>query len=138
MANQPSSNKPHAGEKPPEKPKPLPEKEDQPETFYKYVSSNMRDTLAYVILIVGIVLLFFEPLYGGLLVGIVAGLYFSNEILWLIKSLNELIEEQGMVRSLVLGGLIISFFISAPAIFVGAAIAMAAKKIIFPETEKRM
>jgi len=103
--------------------------------LYGYAKSNTRDTIAYVVLIIGVILLFFDPsfFWGGLLVGLVVGFYFASEILGLIKHFNDVIAEQGVVRSLVFGGLMVAFFISAPGIFIGAAVGVAIKKLISPE-----
>lgn len=98
-----------------------------------FATSNTRDSIAYVILIIGIILLFFHPFYGGLLIGIISGFYFSSEILAFIKTANQLIDEQGTVRSLIAGGVLLGFLISAPAIFLGIIIAIAVRQILFPE-----
>lgn len=97
-----------------------------------YATSNTRDTLSYIALIIGIVLIFFQPFYGGALVGFISGLYFSAEILAFLRNFSRLIDEQGVVRSLIAGGVILALFISAPAIFIGISIAVAVRQILFP------
>lgn len=99
----------------------------------KSFDSQTRDIIAYVLMIAGIVLLFSQPWIGGLIIGIVAGLYFAKELMHDATSVNEIIEKQGMVRSLIFGGLLIALFISAPAIFLGAAIGVGLKHILYPE-----
>lgn len=103
------------------------------EQTFSYATANTRDTISYVILIIGIVLLFFHDIYGGALIGLIAGFYFSSEILALFHNSNAFIEEQGIVKSLIGGGLLLALFISAPAIFVGIALAVAVRQILFPE-----
>jgi uncharacterized membrane protein (UPF0136 family) len=107
-------------------------KDERMESLFSYAKGNTRDTIAYILLIIGIILLFFQPHYGGLLIGIIAGLYFSGEIIFIASHLNELIDEQGMVRVLVLAALLVGFFIMAPTIFFGAAIGAIAIKLIAP------
>lgn len=102
-------------------------KNEKIDALYHYAQENTRDTIAYIVLIVGILLIFFKPFWGGLLVGIVVGIYFYNEILAILMDMNGFIEAQGMVRSLILGGIAIAFFISAPMIFIGAALAVGVK-----------
>jgi len=102
------------------------------ESIYSYAQSSTRDTLAYVILITGLVLLFFHPFIGGSLIGLIGGLYFAKEITEFARSTQEFLEEYGMVRSLVFGGGLLGLFISAPAIFIGAAIAIGLKTILLP------
>jgi hypothetical protein len=105
------------------------------ENFYNYFSSGSRDLIAYVLLVIGMILLFFQQYYGGFLIGLVAGAYFSEEINTLIKNYQTFIERQGLVRSLILGGLVIAFLISAPAIFVGIAFVVILKYFIFAESK---
>lgn len=100
------------------------------DAVYQYAQENTRDTVAYIVLILGILLIFFKPFWGGLLVGLVVGIYFYNEILAIFQDLNGFIEAQGMVRSLILGGIAVAFFISAPMIFIGAALAVGVKYFI--------
>lgn len=104
------------------------------ENLVGYATANTRDTISYVLLIIGIILMFFHSFYGGALIGLIAGFYFSSEIMAIIKHGNDLVEEQGIVKSLIAGGLVLALFISAPAIFVGAALAVAIRQILFPET----
>ena len=126
-----------ADETPPKKGIPeTTEKQDRLEDIYKLASSNVRDTVAYVAMIIGILMLFFEPIYGGAIIGVIAGLYFTKEIITPIKSIESFIERQGMVRSLILGGTLLGIFIEAPAIIIGAAVAVGLKQIILPEKEE--
>lgn len=107
------------------------------EDLFTFAKKNTRDTVAYIFLIVGILLMFFESFYGGLIIGIVLGLYFTNEIYSLIKNYRNFFDEEGIVRSLILGGTVLAFFIAAPSIFIGAAIAVAVKIIIFGEEKAK-
>lgn len=109
-------------------------KNDKIEGLYSYAKSNTMDTVAYVFLIVGIVLMFFASyaLYGGALIGIVTGVYFSDEITQLLRNINEFVEKQGIVRSLIIGGLTLALFISAPTIFLFAAVTVGLKQLISP------
>lgn len=106
------------------------------EDFISFAKENTKDTIAYVLLIVGILLSFFDSvnMYGGLLVGIIFGLYFSKEILWLWNNVNEFVEEHGIVKSLVLGGTLIALFVKAFWIFVGIAAIAAIKIFLVPES----
>jgi len=107
-------------------------KNDHVEGLFSYAKSNTRDTIAYILLIIGIILLFFQPHYGGFLIGLIGGLYFSNEIISIANHFNDLIEEQGVVRVIVLAALFVGFFIMAPAVFIGAAIGALAIRVFAP------
>jgi hypothetical protein len=108
-------------------------KSEKIEDIYNYAKSNTADTIAYVAMILGILILFFEPFYGGIIIGVVTGLYFSKEIMRPVRNLEGFIEELGMVRSLIFGGLILAFFIKAPMIFIGAAVAVIFKQLVMPD-----
>lgn len=101
-----------------------------------FATSNTRDTVSYIVLIIGIVSLFFYPFYGGSLIGLIAGFYFSAEILSLLHHFNDFVDEQGIVKSLIGGGLLLGLFISAPAIFIGIALAVAIRQILFPNAKQ--
>lgn len=110
---------------------------EQLDKLVGHATSQTRDTISYILLIIGIVLLFFYPYYGGFLVGLIAGFYFSGELLALLFSFNAFLDEEGIVKSLIGGGLLLALFISAPAIFIGIAIAVAIRQILFPEVPNK-
>lgn len=98
-----------------------------------YFKNHTRETIAYILLVLGLLLLFYEPIYGGLLVGIVAGIYFGDEVIDYLKnwkfSVNTRQHYVEVARHLITAGLAIAFFISAPAIFLGAAISIGIKQL---------
>lgn len=103
------------------------EKVDQ---VVRYASSNTRDMLAYILMLTGLFLLFYQPAYAGALIGVIFGLYFAPEIASLFKTYSQWIDKLGLVRSLILGGLLLALFISAPFIFFGAIVAVAVRQLI--------
>ena len=108
-------------------------KNEKIEGIYNYAANNTRDTLAYILMIIGIVLLFSYSFYGGFIVGLIFGLYFSDEITHTLRSLNDMIEFHGMVRSLIFGGLLLALLILAWPLYMGAAVAVGIKHILYPE-----
>jgi len=102
---------------------------DKMENVYRYAATNTRETIAYVLLIFGLILIFFLPGYGGTLIGLVVGVYYYNELTYFIKHINQFIEENGTAKSLVLGAVFLALLISAPAIFIGALVAVALKHL---------
>ncbi|MCE5318766.1 MAG: hypothetical protein LLG04_15565 [Parachlamydia sp.] len=103
------------------------EKVDQ---VVRYASSNTRDMLAYILMLTGLFLLFYQPAYAGALIGVIFGLYFAPEIAGLFKTYSQWIDKLGLVRTLILAGLLIAFFISAPFIFFGAIVAVAVRQLL--------
>lgn len=102
-----------------------------------YFKLHSREIITYVLLILGIILLFFDALYGGILVGLVSGIYFGDEIIDYILHWKSSIHDHGVARNLIIAGIAIAFFISAPAIFLGAAIAIGIKQLFVESTEKK-
>ena len=113
-----------------EKPAPPPPAKGE---LLDYFKNHSRETISYILIILGILLLFTEPVYGGLIVGIVAGIYFADELIIYIKNWKAAIVSRSnypeVARHLILGGVAIAFFISAPAIFLGAAISIVIKQL---------
>lgn len=105
------------------------------DNLVNYAKENTRDTIAYCLLVLGLVLLFFQPFWGELLIGIVAGFYFSDEIIAFFRDLERSVNREGMVRSIVFCGVAITLFIMAPMVFVGAAI-VAGLKYLFISDKK--
>lgn len=117
----------------PEKTQTTEKKNDKFSGLFDFAKTNTKDAIAYIILIIGIILLFFERFAGEVLIGVVFGLYYATEIQNLFKHFNEFIEEQGVVRGIVLGVTMIALFISAPGIFIGAILAVIIKYLFSPE-----
>lgn len=107
-------------------------KNEKIEDLYKYAQSNTVDTIAYVAMILGILIQPFQPFYGGLLIGVIAGLYFSKIIMKPLRSIEDFIEQTGIVKSLILLGLTIGLLYNAPWIFIGGAIAVLIKEFLRP------
>lgn len=116
-----------------------PQKNDKPartspsaDNILDYFKNHARETVSYIILLTGILLLTYWPFYGGLLVGIITGIYFADTIVSYIKGWKASIASSNystIARHVILLGLAIAFFISAPAIFIGAAIAIGIKQL---------
>lgn len=105
-------------------------KSENIDNLIQYAQNNVQDTIAYALMAIGIIWTFFHGFYGGILIGLVAGFYFSKEIVKLIKNYNDFIEEQGTARSLIAGGTALALFIAAPGIFIGAAIMIGLKVML--------
>jgi hypothetical protein len=95
-----------------------------------YAKSNTRDMLAYILLLTGLLLLFFESSFGDTLIGVIFGLYFSNELYQSCKNYELFIQQQGFVKCIVFGALLLALFISAPFIFIGAAAAVIVRRLL--------
>lgn len=97
---------------------------DAAEKVYRLAKNMRRDTAAYILLAAGIVLLYWLPLLGGALVGIVFGVYFSEELMKGIKSGRTFFDREGRARTIVLAGTALGLFIVAPTMVLGAIAAV--------------
>ena len=100
------------------------------ESLFSYAKNNIVDTIAYILIILGIVLVLFSNFYGGILVGLIVGYYYSAEIISILKNVNQTIHDLGIPRALILGATVLALFISAPGIFIGGAVAAALKHVV--------
>lgn len=92
--------------------------------------STPRDIVAYILLILGLILLIPFPIYGGVLIGLVAGIYFAGDILAIFKNYNNYRLENGFAKSVILAGTALAFLILAPPIILGMAIAICLRILI--------
>lgn len=91
--------------------------------FYDFASSNKEQTIAIILLALGLLLLLlFDHLLGALMIGMVAGYYFAPEILYYLKNIGQIVSGHDQFRYIVLTAVLLSFFILAPGIFIGAII----------------
>ena len=105
------------------------------EDLRNFTTEHKRDTIVYIVLLIGLVLSFFRPFLGDALIGIVVGLYFAEELVEGSRKLNDFIERQGLFRMVIFCFLGIALFIAAPGIFLGAAVAFALKMLIAPSAK---
>ena len=59
---------------------------------------------------------------GSLIVGFIFALYYSSELAYFCRNCAALVEEQGLIKSVVLGGTLLALFFRAQFLFIGAAI----------------
>ncbi len=114
-----------------------PQKSNNTKPPYDYKNlfspSSTRDIVAYILLACGIILMLFQPIYGGLLIGIVTGVYFAPEMIARLRNIEGIIEEEGVARSVILAVLFLALFIALPSVFIGMAIIVAIRLFIKDE-----
>lgn len=103
------------------------------DTLISYAQKNTKDTVAYILLAIGILWMFAHPFNGGILVGLVVGFYFSKELIQFTKDYHVYLEEQGYGKAIVLGGGTLALFLMAPGIFIGIAIMAGLKYLLKSE-----
>jgi hypothetical protein len=101
-----------------------------------YIKGNTKDSIAYVLMVIGLLLMLFGSYYGSFLIGLIFSLYFVNEIAFAVTHAKEFIEEYGLVKSLVLAGTLLGIFFKVPFLFVGIAIVIGIRVFLWPEDKK--
>lgn len=89
--------------------------------LFEYANNNVRETVSYALLTLGILLLFAIPFLGQALIGIVIAIYFGGEILNFFFDYDKYIHELGIPRSIIIAGALLALCILAPFVFIGIA-----------------
>lgn len=100
------------------------------DSVLEYARHNTRDTVAFALLIIGILWMLGQPFNGGVLIGLVVGFYFSKELIGYVRDFNSYLEEQGPAKTVILGGGALALFFLAPGIFIGVAVMAALKYLL--------
>lgn len=100
------------------------------EEAYEYSRSNLGETATYVALTIGLLLTLVGNFYGPPILGFVAGLYFSKEALSILNQTVSWYESAGMLKVILVGAVLLGLFIKAPMFFVGAAAAVALRRVV--------
>lgn len=105
----------------------------------EYVKSNPKDAIAYVLLIISLLLILFGYYtgYASLIVGLIFGLYFADELAFLVTNMKEFIEEYDLVKALILGGTLLALCIQVPLFFIGTGI-ITIIRILWPEAKNSL
>lgn len=103
------------------------------DALFDYVKENTKDTIAYVLMVIGLLLMLFGVYWGDFLIGVIFSLYFVNEITFALTHTKEFIEEYGLVKSLVLAGTLLGIFFKVPFMFLGIAIVAVIRMFVWPE-----
>lgn len=98
--------------------------------IYHYAKQNKEQTITYILLVLGLLILFFNNLIGGFIIGMVAGYYFAPEIVYYVRNIKQIFSGPDQLRYIVLSGLLLAFLIAAPGVFIGAVIVAALKQLL--------
>ena len=98
-----------------------------------FANDGTMDIVAYIVAGLGLLFSFFNPTVGGVLIGVVTGIYFSSEIMCYLKGFEGLYKSLGMSRAIVAGAALLALVISIPTFFVTAAIVGAVTSLVKPK-----
>ncbi len=104
----------------------------QVDDLYHYAVSNKEKTITYTLLILGLLIIMFfsNNALGGIIIGLVSGYYFSEEIVNFARHIPRFFEGQDQLRYIVLGALALALLIQVPGIIVGGIVAAAFKYVM--------
>ncbi len=81
--------------------------------------ANVGDTIAYIVMALGLLLCFFEPFIGGLPVGFVMGLYFSKSVFHYASQFRDFLVAEGIFRGFIIVASLVALAITAPGLALG-------------------
>lgn len=112
-------------------------KETKSDDIISFIKENTKEAVTYVVIIAGLLMMLFDGIavYGGVMLGILFGVYFSKELAFLMSNANRMIEEEGLPKSLVFGTFLLVVLFKIPFFFIGAVL-VAAMRVFFVSTEK--
>lgn len=87
-----------------------------------FVKDNLWESISYVILFAGLILSIFNPFLGGSLVGIILGIYFSQEILDRSMAFKDLVVREGIFRGFIVIAAVLALLLEAPGLLIGSII----------------
>ncbi len=96
--------------------------ENQKQDFVAFVKDNMGESIAYVVMFAGLIFSIFNPFLGGVLVGVILGIYFSQDILAKMRSFKELVVGEGIFRGFIVIAALLALLIEAPGLLIGTLI----------------
>lgn len=102
--------------------------------LYDYTNYTPEQMITYALLILGLFLLFINNFFGGLVLGMVSGYYFADNIIYYLRNIGKILGGHDHLRYITLTALLLGLFIAVPGIFIGAAIVAAFKQVIEGKT----
>lgn len=98
--------------------------------FVEYAKNHKYQVVTYLILIIGLILLFADRFLGGLILGGVGGFYFSNEILSFLKRIGSFFSNESQWNDAVIVLILVGLFIAAPGFFIGALLVAGIRRLL--------
>ena len=96
--------------------------EIQSHSIGSFVKNNIWESVSYVVLFAGLILSIFNPFIGGFLVGVILGVYFSQELLNKSTVFKDLVVKEGIFRGFIVIAAVIALLLEAPGLLLGTII----------------
>ncbi len=105
------------------------------DTLYGHGTPTQEQIIVYIILVIGLIAVFINPLVGGLIIGAVVGYHFSSDIIYFLRNVGKLFNNYDPLSYIIIAALLIGVFVVAPGFFIGAVIVALIKHILFYSNE---
>lgn len=102
-----------------------------------YAGTLDQDTIAYIVLAVGVFLFFISPIFGGAIVGAVLGVVFVDQVTTAIRTARGYVHTERLVQTVSLIVLLVILIYALPTLFLGAIAAVGVVSLIRADSKKR-
>ncbi|MBT3393721.1 MAG: hypothetical protein HN411_01240 [Waddliaceae bacterium] len=98
--------------------------------IYKYTLTNRFESILIVLVVFGVVLTWFNAPAGLGLIGLLLGMYFTDDIPTILYKLKEYYQTHGWFKIVLIGGALLSLLMTTWTFVVGIAAAVGVKSVI--------
>jgi hypothetical protein len=98
-----------------------PGKPDQ-QNMFEFIKEHKWESVAYFVLFCGLILSVFDKIVGGLIVGLILGIYFSDAIKARVQEFKNFIHDEGIFRGFIVIAAILAMLIIAFGLFIGTLV----------------
>lgn len=92
------------------------------DNFIIFVTNHKWDVFAYIIIIIGLITTLYNQITGGFLVGIIMGIYFSEQLRLQGAYFKEFLDQEGIFRGFIVVAAFIALLMMALGLVVGAVV----------------
>ncbi len=91
------------------------------------------DIAVLVLLLAGIIISFFNVQWGAILIGVVVGITFADQIIAFFRGIKSFVQRGGLKETIIIAGILIFFIIALPAGVIAALVALLIRAMV-PES----
>jgi hypothetical protein len=95
----------------------------QLDELYNFTNTNTEGLIAFILLVVGVITLFINEFVGSLIIGAVAGYFYSGEVIYFFRTLPAYFHGHEKTRHIVFVVLLVGLLLTSPAFFIGGILA---------------
>ncbi len=104
---------------------------------WDYAGKLQKETLVYIFLIVGVLLFFISPVFGGAIVGAVVGVTFADQITAAIKVAKSYFQDEQLTRTVVFLSLLLLLVYALPTLFLGTISGVGVLALLKADLQKK-